>query len=134
MKKQILAYITALINIEIGNIKRFKTLENVDAAVIVLEVSKGKLNDLADFVADLKEEPQAPESTLRMKKYVRELEDRCETFETTERQTREITMNDNARYLKRILELEESCENMCEIEKNLQKRIDKLTGTKWVQD
>jgi hypothetical protein len=62
------------------------------------------LSDLESFVADLKE-VQTPESA-------------------------EII----ARYLKRILELEESCKNMCEVEKNLQKRIDKLTGPTWVED
>ena len=89
MKKQIMAYITALTDV-VG-----------DGETINIYNS---LKNLLDFVADLTEEVQVPENAeiIRLKKYVRELED--------------------------------SCENMCQVQKHLQKKIDKLTGPKWVQD
>lgn len=70
-----------------------------------LEGAIASSTNLLNFVADITEEIQSPENE--------------EIIE---------------RYLKRISELEESCENMCEVEKNLQKRIDKLTGPTRVQD
>lgn len=72
------------------------------------------LNHLENFVADLKEDDNDGKMI-----YVKRI----------------VELNEENQQLKKyVRELEDSCENMCEVETNLQKRINKLTGPRWVQD
>jgi hypothetical protein len=62
MKKQILAYIIALINAGIDNSVRLEKFENEETAVTVLETSNNGLFGLQGFVEDLNEGEVTDES------------------------------------------------------------------------
>lgn len=62
MKKQILAYVTALTNNEIMNMKRFKSYGDEPVAVAAFGAFKNKLDCLSDFVADLNGGEETDES------------------------------------------------------------------------
>lgn len=96
MKKEILGYIDALINVNNNN------AINMGTALI----------DLWNHIDDMEESKSDKEAVMLNFNVALQNED----------------------LKKRILELEDSCENMCQVQKHLQKKIDKLTGPKWVQD
>lgn len=121
-------------------------------AVAALEAFKNKLDCLSDFVADLKEENKEVSiltfNTVLEKavlnKKIAELEETNRKMNCVGQSLREDIkqyQQSLARSTKRaetlrnrIVELEKSCSDMCDIERNLQKKIDKLTGPKWLQD
>lgn len=96
MKAEITGYITALINVYA---KKLNTNTNLIAKACNFEF-KNELNDLLDFVVDVPEEVGPLTVVL---------------------ENGEINKS-----RKRIKELEESCQQMCDIERNLQKKIENL--------
>ncbi|HDK7165891.1 TPA: hypothetical protein PTV51_002218 [Clostridium botulinum] len=116
MKQAITGYITALIN----NYERKITnlyATNVNLCKIrKYEKLKDELCDLLDFVIDIQEEKKEPTKVvlnnnteiLSLKKYIKGLEE------------------ERSILLKNIKELEESCQYMCDIEKNQLEKMELL--------
>ena len=107
MKKSITSYITALINVHYSALER---LPETSQASSLHAVYVDELNALLDFIEDI------PENN-------------------------SIVINlgnsEENKYLrKRVRELEESCESMCEVEKNLHKKIKNLeeANIRWQMD
>ena len=103
MKKQIIGYVTGVINSYSRTIERLKASGAPILSTNSFQAFKEEFTDLLEFVIDIPE--QNKEAAML-------------SFNVALR---------NEDLKKRILELEESCEDMCEIEKNLHKRIKALT-------
>lgn len=104
MKALIIGYITAVINNYTRSIETLKECGASEGAIKRFETIREELNDLLDFVEDIPEWSKEPV-------------------------TLNITINSNEEVeilRKRIRELEDSCENMCEVQKNQLKRIEYL--------
>jgi hypothetical protein len=80
MKKEIMGYIAALINVGIDNAMKVEKLEDEELAMKVLEVTNNRLFGLQDFVADLKEEPSSTDESIHVKRIV-ELQNENEELE-----------------------------------------------------
>lgn len=101
MKAEITGYITALINVKELNVKRIKR-SNPNIDIKAHQNSIEELSCLLDFVEDVPEEMD---------------------------HITVVVKDEEADLLrKRIRELEDSCENMCEIEKILHKKIEDLNS------
>ncbi|MGH4125140.1 MAG: hypothetical protein ACREV6_19665 [Clostridium sp.] len=104
MKKQITGYITGVINSYSRTIERLKASEAPITSTSSFQAFKEEFTDLLEFIIDIPEENKEV-SILAFKIAI-----------------------ENTILKKRILELEESCENMNEIENNLHKRVKALTN------
>jgi len=96
MKAEIIAYTTALINVYAKEVK-------LNTNSLIINCNKRALDDLNDFLAfveDVQEETGFVKVIL---------------------ENGEIDL-----LRKRIRELEDSCENMCEVDRNLQRKIEEL--------
>lgn len=101
MKELIIGYITAVINNYTRTIDTFKQYNAANGSIRRFETIREELNDLLDFVEDIPEETKEPYTII---------------FRTDSEEEVNILR-------KRIRELEDSCENMCEIERNLRNKI-----------
>ncbi len=101
MKKEITGYITGIINSYSRTIERLKANGAPIAATNPFTAFKEELTDLLEFVIDI---PDSKETSI-------------------------LSFNvaiENVTLKKRIAELEESCECMCDVERNLHKKIEEL--------
>lgn len=146
MKLQIQSYLIGVLNNHKRIIGSMKDNGYSKVSIQSHENHTNELRDLYDFISILPDE-QIPDTYKEINRLRSLLE--IEAYDSEQR-TFEIIS-----YKKRIAELEESCENMCEVEKSLHKQIEilkraynskqitcnelkaeieKLTGPKWVQD
>ena len=101
MKKEITGYITGIINSYSRTIERLKANGAPITATNPFKAFKEELTDLLEFVIDI---PDSKETSI-------------------------LSFNvaiENTILKKRIAELEESCECMCDVERNLHKKIEAL--------
>lgn len=105
MKQAVTGYITALINSHERRINNLNNIKVPDNVIKNYEEFKNELCDLLDFVEDIPQEVKDPGTVI-------------------------INANDaEIENLKKyIRELEDSCENMCTVERNLREKIRKLEG------
>ncbi|AUN22285.1 hypothetical protein RSJ22_12905 [Clostridium botulinum] len=101
MKQAITGYITALINVYVGNEYPQSNLLHFNNNKFIIK----DLNDLLDYVADLKEEENKSNEVLNI--------------------FNEIVM-ENKTLNKTVKDLEESCQYMCDIEKNQLEKMELL--------
>ncbi|KIN82144.1 hypothetical protein, partial [Clostridium botulinum] len=100
MKQAITGYITALINVYVGNEYPQSSLLHFNNNKFIKD-----LNDLLDYVADLKEKENKSNEVLNI--------------------FNEIVMENKA-LNKMVKDLEEGCQYMCDIEKNQLEKIELL--------
>lgn len=110
MKNQIVGYITGVVNSYSRTIDRLKASGAPITSTNSFQAFKEEFNDLLEFVIDIPEENK--EASILSFNVALQNED----------------------LKKRILELEESCEDMCEIVKNLHKRVQALVDNNEVLD
>lgn len=100
MKAAVTGYITAVINNYTRAIENLKTVKTAPITISKYETIREELNDLLDFIEDIPEETGGPIT---------------------------VVLNSNNEEVeilrKRIRELEDSCENMAQVEKNLNAKI-----------
>lgn len=107
MKKQITGYITGVINSYSRAIERLKASGTPITSINSFQAFKEEFTDLLDFVIDIQEDISMGSKVASIENFNLTLENRSQMV--------------------RIVELEESCENMNEIENNLHKRVKALT-------
>lgn len=105
MKKQIAGYITGVINSYSRAIERLKTSGAPITSIDLIQAFKEEFTDLLEFVIDIPSEKNKEAAMLSFNVALQ-----------------------NEDLKNRILELEESCENMNQVEKNLHDKIEGLTG------
>ena len=114
MKDKIAGYITGIVNNHIRIVKSMK--ENGYSRVTIQshENYTNELSDLLDYVMDIPEET-VTDTYAEINRLKEKLEYDWFTFESVS--------FENLVLKKRIEELEESCQLMCEVERNLQQKI-----------
>lgn len=125
MKALIIGYITATINHYTRSIETLKECKASDGSVRRFETIREELNDLLDYVEDIPEEIKEPITVVfsnndeldKLKKYIRELEDKCENSEA---------MNKNLN--KQVLELRDNNRAWQEACIMLREKVDSLEG------
>jgi archaellum component FlaC len=123
MKAEITGYITAVINNYTRTIERLKELQVNDLHLLRSESFRKELNDMLDFVTDIQEEkPQTAQIVEDLAKEIKRLENKlADDWKTFDK----IAVA-NGIYRNRIRELEESCENMCQVQRNQLNKIEFL--------